>query len=270
LVSLYLVLAFFFIYFFILIRPSNYRDWEFGQENPPRFEVNNNLISVKGVRDFHFEPQKITAINYIDRQVDINNLERVWFLIEPFGGNEAVAHTYFVFDFKDSPPLAVSVEARREKGEKYDAFIGVFNKYELIYIWGTESDETIRRVIFENNKLYMYPLKISEKGAKKLFLQLAETSHNLETTPRFYNTLSSNCTNELAKAANAVKPGAVPLNIALFLPGYSVKELYKLGYLPTDTAVEKLPERFYISDFVRENYNKEDFSKLLRDYLRGV
>lgn len=265
-----LILTSWFIYTFVILKPSNNRDWEFGQEKLPLIQISNNIVSVQSIRDFHFKPKEIVSTNYINRTVDINNIAKVWFLVEPFGKFKAVAHTYFVFDFKNQEPLAVSVEARREKGEKYNAFIGAFNKYELIYVWGTESDETIRRVIFEENKLYMYPLKITPDGAKQLFLQLAEQTHNLETQPRFYNTLTSNCTNELAKSANRVKSNAIPFNLALFMPGYSVNELYKLGYLPNNISLEKLPEKYYISDFVKKNYVQADFSNKLRNYLSSI
>lgn len=255
------------IYIFIILKPSNNRNWEFGQERLASIKIDNNLVTIQGIRDFHFQPKKITSTDYINRTVDINDLEKVWFVMEPFGKIKAVAHTYFIFDFKNQEPLAVSVEARREKGEKYNAILGDFNQYELIYIWGTESDETIRRVLFEENKIYMYPLNISSSGAKELFLQMAQKTHELETQPRFYNTLISNCTNELAKSANKVKPNAIPFNLALFLPGYSVNELYKLGYLPTNVPVDQLPIKYYISNFVKENYNEPDFSNKLRSYL---
>jgi hypothetical protein len=173
----------------------------------------------------------------------------------------------YVFDFKDSDPIVVSVEARREKNEKYDAWVGAFNQFELIYLWGTERDETVRRVIVEDNPLYMYPLTISSESSKKLFLELAKTTHELETKPRFYNTFFSNCTNELAKVANKVKPNSVPFNLALFLPGYSVEELYKLGFIPNDQPIEKIKQRYYVSDLIKEIYREASFSALLRNKL---
>lgn len=80
----------------------------------------------------------------------MQRLERVWFVEEPFTiapfySFEGVAHTYFVFDFQDQQPVAVSVESRRERGEGYDSIHGLFNEYELMYIWGTERDFTGRR-----------------------------------------------------------------------------------------------------------------------------
>ncbi len=259
------------IYFFILLQPSNNRNWEFGFQTLPNVIISGNNVTIKKLRDYSFTENNVTE-KYTDQTVDVSQLERVWFVVEPFTikpftNFKGVAHTYFVFDFKDHSPIVVSVEARREKGEKYDAWIGLLNQYELIYVWGTETDETIRRVVIEHNQLYMYPLTISTESAQKLFLEVASSTHDLENHPRFYNTFLSNCTNELAKAANKVKPNSVPLNIALFLPGYSEQELYKLGYIPNQQPLDQIKQSYYISDYVKQLYADPDFSQKLREKL---
>lgn len=258
------------IYFFFILKPSNQRNWVEGMDVLAQVNINNNQVTIKNIKDYRFARGQIPSPNYQDRIVNVKDIERVWFVFEPFivkpfTNFKGVAHTYFVFDFKNAEPIAVSVEARREKGEKYDAFKGLLNQFELIYIWGTEGDLTVRRVVMENNPLYMFPLKISQNGVEKLFLQLAETTHQLESQPRFYNTITSNCTNELAKAANSIKKDAIPrFNRALVFTGYSVEELYKLGFLPTDTSLEELKQKYYISDIVKEIYMEPDFSSQLR------
>ncbi len=258
-------------YFFLVLKPSNNRNWEFGFEILPKITIQNDSVTIKNLRNFSFKSNNIIT-NYKDQTENLNTLQRVWFVFEPFKirpftSFNGVAHTYFVFDFQDSDPIVVSVEARREKNEKYDAWVGAFNQFELIYLWGTEQDETVRRVIVEDNPLYMYPLTISSESSKKLFLELAKTTHELETQPRFYNTFFSNCTNELAKVANRVKPNSVPFNLALFLPGYSVEELYQLGFIPNDQPIEKIKQRYYVSDLIKETYREASFSALLRNKL---
>lgn len=260
------------IYFYFVLKPSNSRNWEAGMETLPAVAINGNQVNVKNIRDYHYQGNQTVSTGYIEKTFDVSKLAKVWFVVEPFTikpftGFKGVAHTYFVFDFTDQDPVVVSVEARREKGEKYDAWIGLLNQYELIYIWGTEQDETVSRVTVENNRLYMYPLQISPEAGQKLFLQIAQATHNLEATPRFYNTFLSNCTNELAKAANQVKPNSVPLNIALFLPGYSDEQLYKLGYIPHDKPLEEIQRKYYISDFVSKFYSDSNFSQELRQNL---
>jgi hypothetical protein len=121
------------------------------------------VVQVQHVRDFRWPADVPPSYGYVDRSFDMRRLERVWFVKEPFSVPqlprfEGVAHTYFVFDFLDQPPVAVSVESRRERGEGYDVLHGMVNEYELVYIWGTEQDVTGRRAVVGKNELYMYPL----------------------------------------------------------------------------------------------------------------
>jgi Domain of unknown function (DUF4105) len=144
----------------------------------------------------------------------------------------------------------------------------LFNQYELIYIWGDEEDLTVRRVVLGDNKLYMYPLILSRTAAQRLFIQLASASQQLETRPRFYNTLTSNCTNELARVANSTEPGAIPPDLALIFPGFSDELLYKLGFIRSDAPLDELRNRYYISDVVKGIYQENEFARLLRSELQ--
>lgn len=272
LICLILALTIWLLYIFAYLQPSNNRQWELGMGRLTHISIQGKLVTLRGLRDWRYDNHQTISTSYIDRTVDINKLNKTWFVVEPFiiqpySSFKGVAHTYFVFDFEDQEPLVVSVEARREKGEKYDSWAGLFNQYELIYIWGTEKDITGRRVLVENNKVYMYPLQISKESSQQLFLQMVTTTQELEKTPRFYNTLTSNCTNELAKSANKVNPQAIPFNKALFFPGYAVTELYKLRFLPTDVSVDELPNRYFVSDLVKQYYSQNDFSNQLREHL---
>lgn len=261
-------------YVFVVVRPSNDRDWEYGVGTLPEVSTRGSTVAVRNVRDFRWTADGPGASDYVDRTFDVERVTDVWFVeepftIAPFTGFDGVAHTYFVFDFQDQEPVAISVESRRERGETYDALRGVFNEYELIYIWGTEQDLTVRRSVLEKNRLYMYPLNIPIDSAQKLFLNLAEVTHQLETQPRFYNTVTSNCTNELAKAANTVQAGTIPPNIALVFPGYSDEVLYDLGFIPHDVPLELVRLRYSISDLVVANYSQAEFSNLLRSQLNN-
>jgi hypothetical protein len=259
-------------YRFLVLQPSNQRTWEYGMETLPHIVVDGNTVDIHSERDFHWTTDGPLSSDYVDRSYDVDRLQRVWFVqepftIEPFDGFTGVAHTYLVFDFEDQPPVAVSVEARRERGERYDAVRGTLNDFELIYIWGTEQDVTGRRAVLERNQLYMYPLVGSADSARRLFLELARTSQQLETQPRFYNSFASNCTNELAKVANRAEPGMVPPNIALIFPGYADSVLYDLGRIPNDAPLPSIRQRYAITDTVAATLYEPDFSNLLRARL---
>jgi len=168
-------------YRFLALQPSNERTWEYGMTTLPHITVEGSLVHVQFERDFRWNADGPVSSDYLDRTFDVERLQRVWFVQEPFtiapfenfGG---VAHTYLVFDFDDQPPVAVSVEARRERGERYDAARGALNDFELIYIWGTEQDVTGRRAILDKKQLYMYPLVGSTHSAQRLFVELARAS----------------------------------------------------------------------------------------------
>ncbi len=99
-------------------------------------------------------------------------------------------------------------------------------------------------------------------------MQLAETTIALENTPRFYNTITSNCTNELAKNANIIKENTISsTNRALYLPGYADEELYKLGLIPKDMPFEEVNAKYDITETVKGNYQHKDFSKIVRESI---
>ncbi len=254
---------------FFVLQPSNERSWEYGMETLPHITVSGDVVTVQHERDFRWTTEGPISSNYVDRSFDVQRLARVWFVEEPFKiapfyWFDGVAHTYFVFDFEGQSPVAVSVEARRQRGQSYDAIRGMVNEYELIYVWGTEQDVTGRRAVFEKNQLYMYPVLGSMDSARRLFLDMAEASAQLESQPRFYNSLTSNCTNELAKVANQAQPNAIPPNLGLIFPGYADEELRKLGFIPNDAPLEVIRQRYAITAAVQSMIDEADFSTRLR------
>lgn len=248
-------------------QPSNTRNWEEEFAVQPSIFINDNLVTINSIRDWRYSEDEIISKNYISRTYDISKLKRMWFVLEPFGGWKGVAHTYFIFDFEDQEPVVFSIEARREKGEIYGALKGLLNNFETIYIWGTEEDLTARRVVYQKNNLYMFPVNGSNHFEKSLFLELAHQTQKLSEKPRFYNTLTSNCTNNLANHANAAAPGTIPYHYSRMFTGFSGEFLYNLGYIPTNKPYEEIEKDYYINNIVNEIYGQSSFSQLLREKL---
>jgi hypothetical protein len=257
---------------FVLRQPSHDRDWEFGFERLPSVTVEDGVLSVRNLRDYRLGEDGVVRPKFVNRTVRLSDIERAWFLVEPFPalpiqGFKGVAHTYFAFDVRGQPPITVSIEARRERGEAFGVGRGLLNELELMYIWATEEDTTLKRVLDQDNDVYMFPLLIPRESVVRLVERLAATTAELEREPRFYNSFTSNCTTELAMAANSVRPGAIPVSVAWWLPGYSVDQLYELGYIPHDQSLEQIRSRYYISDIVRQIHADPDFSARLRASL---
>jgi hypothetical protein len=137
-----------------------------------------------------------------------------------------------LFEFEGDRLLGLTIEARREEGEEYSAFHGQFNAFELIYIWATARDLLIRRVVMLDHEVFVYPVDISAEQNRTLLRNLLQRSQSLQHTARYYNTIVSNCTNELAKAAG------FHWAPAYILTGRSDEYLYRRGILPGPSFAE--------------------------------
>lgn len=228
----------------ILRSPRVDRDWEHGLSRAPVFEsLSTQQMLIRDLRAFEFDRDGRASAQWRDETIDPANLREIWFFVEPFEAWDGAAHSFLSFVFAedtDQPgaapraktkTLSVSVEARREKGEAYSGINGIFNAYELVYIWSSEKDILTRIAVSLDHELYAYQLKVTPEQAHEIFAHFVERTNQLAETPRFYNTLTSNCTNELAKAVNNAFPGALPWHYSHVLTGYSAIRLNRLGFL---------------------------------------
>lgn len=240
--------------------PELYRNWEDDSKILPHITISTSTststtpttVTVQNIRDWRYEKGKVISSNYYDDTFDLEKMKSASLLLNPFGKWEGVGHTFLIFEFEDGKKISVSIEARREKGEVYQAIKkGLFNEYEVWYAFGSPEDFTTRRAIYNNEDLYEYPLLISTTTAKAIFLDLSNTAKSLETKPVFYNTITSNCTNLLAESANRVKEGSIPWNKARLFTGYADNQLYDLKLIPHDKPFEEIYLEARIDEKIR-------------------
>lgn len=186
--------------------------------------------TITNVRDWRWDEK--TAVSHAYQTVTVNpeNIEDVWFILEPFEGSTLVGHTFVLFQMVDGSLLGLTVEARKEKGETYSALRGVLNQYELIYLWGTAEDLLTQRARKLRHPQYVWKLKLTPDQKRAFFHRLVDKTRALETAPRFYNTLWNNCTNELAQSAG------LDWGWAHILTGQSIRYLEQRGFLPAGSV----------------------------------
>lgn len=167
----------------------------------PDVTIAGDHFSVTPVSDWSYDSARKTEQRFIEAGYDISSVRNIWFMLEPQPGSQLAAHTLLIFEFPGDRLLGVTIEARLEADEGYDALAGVFNAYELSYHWATARDLLVRRAVMLGHEVFVYPTEIDAHEKQLLLRNLLERTESLETQPRFYNTITSNCTNELAKAA---------------------------------------------------------------------
>lgn len=215
--------------------PSNDRTWDpaFSKLNTIDFNQDGS-ITIHDLRDFTYATGTIATMNWRDETVRPEDIEGAYFFLDLFApSTPEVGHTFMAFRFKNGETIAFSIEARREAGEKYTFIGGFLRDYELQYLWGEERDLVGQRVIYKNEQLYRLPLTISNAQAATLFTEFGQETNALAQTPRWYNTLTANCTNLLAKIINKYQPGTLPYDISWNLTGLADGYLERVGLINT-------------------------------------
>lgn len=217
------------IVYLAFLLPQNDRLWEDYHAKTPSAHIGSHSVTLSNVRDWTYQQGDPVSTLWLDGvEIYPEDIEAVWFGLSRFSDWGALGHTFLSFELADGSAYVLSIEARREKGEEYTAFKGLFRKYDLLYGWGTERDYIGVRVDVLEQPIEFYRLALSPEEAAGIFKAAALATNKLEHTPRFYNTLFSNCTNELVQAINDQYPDSMGYHIAQNLPGLSVEYLMDL------------------------------------------
>ena len=177
------------------------RNWHPYLSHITRVEMQGDRFTVAPVTDWSYAAAGPTSQTYISASYNISDVQAVWFVIEPDPKLSFAAHTFMLFEFPGDHLLGLTIEARREANEDYSALAGTFNQFELSYLWGTAHDLLTRRAVMLQHRVEVFPVSIPRDQMQTMLRNVLERTQSLEYTPRYYNTLFSNCTNELAKAA---------------------------------------------------------------------
>jgi hypothetical protein len=229
-------------------------------------EIKDNLVTIKNVRNFKYASTTSFVANYYDRTYDLNKLKKVWYVVEPFSGIPGSAHTFLSFEFENDVFVAISVEIRKEKGEKYHPIKGLFNQYELMYVIADERDVVKLRSNYRNDLVYVYPIRAEAEKTKMLFVDMVERANQLQKSPEFYNTITNTCTTNIVAHVNKITPKRIPFfNLRILLPANSDQLAYKLGLIDTDLPFDQAREKYFINDRATKYADSEKFSRLIRE-----
>jgi hypothetical protein len=197
-------------------------------------------VGLTSVRDWRYARDAVVSKGYFDQRYDPSDIVGLWLYEQELGFGGRIAHTFLVFEFGESygPArwLGLSVETRREVGESYSLVGGVLRKFEVTHTWATEEDLVTRRVELFDYPLTRYRVSVPHEYLGRIFQQFVQETATLATTPRWYNTLTTNCTSSLVDYVNEVRADAIPWNYSLVLTGRADSYLARLGYLDLSSA----------------------------------
>lgn len=254
------------IWIVVEVKPTNAGPWKPELERLASFDRDGDEITIRNFRRARYSDRaKVEALNWTERNVKLSELRDVWFGLSVFK-EPGLAHTFLSFDFGDGDPVVVSVESRQRPEQAYHPLAGLFHRYTLIYVVGDERDIIGVRIYSRRNQVHFQPLALSPARREALFLDMMMRTNELVERPRFYNTLTSNCTTSL------LKDTAVPLwqrylDWRLLLPGYSDRVAYDYEILDTSRTCQALRQAS-LMEGAGLDPAAEDFSDRLRQTFK--
>jgi hypothetical protein len=247
------------------LQPSNDRDWRPELAVLSTAKVKRERIEIHNIRNCSWISEDDMVVDHYDATFDWQELRGVDFLVVPFRDAPSLAHTMLSFDFGNAGHVVVSVEARMEKGETYSPLLGALGQYELMYVIGSEQDLIRLRTSVRDSDVYLYRTNASPEQSRKLLTHIMERANKLAKQPEFYDTVSNNCTTNLALHVNQIRPNRVPMaDLRLLLPGYSDRLAYDLGLLDRDRPFEQLKQEAQINYLARVYHSDPEFSHRIR------
>lgn len=249
----------------LAIAPSNDRDWQPEGARLASASFDGDRVTVHNIRNFYYRTETDFTPAYYDKTFDLRQLDSVDLLAVYWMG-PAIAHVFLSFGFAGGDHLAISIEARKERGEGYSSVKGFFRQYELQYIVADERDVIRLRTNYRRDppeEVHLYRLQGNTDALRRVFLDYLREVNALAARPAFYNTLTANCTGNIWLHSR-VNPGHVPLSWKILASGYVPEYLYEQGRLDTSVPFAELQRRSLINARAQAADKAADFSRRIR------
>ncbi|RXT43588.1 hypothetical protein B6S44_28190 [Bosea sp. Tri-44] len=249
------------------LKPSHERNWIPELARLPQMSVADGRLTVTNLRHFIWRTESDYDQRWETRSYDLSRIQGADLFLSYWSG-EAIAHLLVSFTFADRQPLTMSIEVRREQGEEWSALAGFFRSYEMAYVAADERDLIGLRTQARGEDTRLFRLNASPSQARDLLLAYAKDINELAQKPRWYNTLTTNCTTVVYHLVGQVAPGwkfSLPLDPRVLLSGYLAGYLKDIRAIRQDLPLDELVKLGRIGEKARGLApDSPDFSRVIR------
>ena len=121
---------------------------------------------------------------------------------------------------------------------------------------------TLRKV--RNENIQLYRLRTPPERTRALLVEYIKQANDLAAHPRFYNTITTNCTTAIFDMMRAVT-SSIPFDWRIILTGHLPSYLYEHGAVDTRISLEELRRRADVTSQVEAELSEAEFSSRLRE-----
>jgi hypothetical protein len=223
------------------LAPTNDREWADEVAQISHGTVAGNRVTLYNVRNFDWHTPTDYTQRWETRTYDLDRLRSVDMIMSYWSG-PAIAHMLISFGFEAGVQVVFSVEIRRQKTQAYSSLGGFFKEFELSIVAADELDVIRVRTNVRGEDVYLYRLQLPQEAMRRLFLAYVAEADALLTTPRFYNTITVNCTTLVYHMMKRIV-GRLPVDYRLLFSGYLPDYVYGVGGLDRAYPLAELRAR---------------------------
>lgn len=247
---------------YLCLTPRQDRDWAPDVAHIVRGTIEGNAVTLENVRAFRWQDRDHGEPHWETRSYDLSKLASAD-MITSVWSSPKIAHLLVSFGFTDGQRVVFSVEIRRERGEVFSSIGGFFRQFELALIAADEADVVKLRTNHRDEDVRLYPLRLTPKQLRAVFLRYVALGNDLNAAPRFYNTVTSNCTTVVWQLTKVLDPD-LPLDRSLLFSGLLPDWLYRMGVLAGQGDLEQIRAGALISGKAKAAAQDADFSAAIR------
>ncbi|MGA7277307.1 MAG: DUF4105 domain-containing protein [Desulfocapsaceae bacterium] len=249
------------------LTPTLNKDWAADVAQISHGEIIGDNLIMYNVRNFNYKCEDDFDQIWETKTYDLSNLRGLDLFLS-YWASDNIAHTILSWDFGVDGHLAISIETRKDKTQKYSAIKGFFKQYEIAYVAADERDIIRLRTNYRKERVYLYRFEVPSEHVLALLKNYLKEMNKLVDTPQFYDALTHNCTTTIKIHADAINPGEPPpLDWRLLATGHVDELLYDSKKVSTSVPFAELRQASRV-DLKMQKEGREDFPKKMRAYIK--
>lgn len=243
-----------------LLLPNPRGPWQTPWARTPHCTLDGNMLTIQDLRDFQYTTENESEPRYTTQTYDLSTLVGADFAECRWDGHEAICHTMMSFAFADGRHIVFSAETRVPVGDEQNAVGGLYKRYGLACLIGTEEDIFALRTNYRHEDLYIYPLLTTPQQTLTLLLGMLEFANEANEQGAHYNTVTANCSAPYVALLHRAVPDLPKRSILLPVYNSAIAEVfYNHGFLrhKENEPLPALRERAKVGyDIPLQNYSQ--------------